>query len=336
MGRLLYESFVFYASTDCKIRILYHGMSQQLSFSTLFCSFNAPTSTTSAESVACSFGGGNGIILKFESSESCKYIRTIDMCLFSCYDIEEEHLIFETRLHIKDIAIPRDIGYIGDDFMRVLSLYDLLVHGGTVHNKRLLKSKYQKRLCKLLRRVMNNDLSNYPTYVQTLILSLTSQKQKIWLNVQQILELDEDLKNIFLAENGMNFGEFLCYLKDCGAVICPISKTKWDINDHTFELITRNEKHDNVIVSGLNVICKLSNNKQIIFRPQLTKVLDTYDVKMELLNTYNKLPITVHFNVECKELDNYYTSSHPRYMDTKHYKNYDITLPSIDETIKSI
>eukprot|EP01084_Bolivina_argentea_P048384 89163_1 len=44
MGRLLYESFVFYASTDCKIRILYHGMSQQLSFSTLFCSFIAPTS----------------------------------------------------------------------------------------------------------------------------------------------------------------------------------------------------------------------------------------------------------------------------------------------------
>eukprot|EP01084_Bolivina_argentea_P145871 255561_1 len=48
MGRLLYESFVFYASKDSKIQILYHGMSTPLVFATLYASFDVPTSTTTA------------------------------------------------------------------------------------------------------------------------------------------------------------------------------------------------------------------------------------------------------------------------------------------------
>eukprot|EP01084_Bolivina_argentea_P094696 170259_1 len=40
-GRLLYESFVFFGSTNYQ-SILYHGMSTQLLFKTLYCTFNAP------------------------------------------------------------------------------------------------------------------------------------------------------------------------------------------------------------------------------------------------------------------------------------------------------
>eukprot|EP01084_Bolivina_argentea_P107588 192361_1 len=97
MGRLLYEAFVFYASKNSKVNILYHGMSVPLLFTTLFCTFDAPTSTTTASSVATSFGS-TGIVVKFESSESSKYIRTLDMAPFCLFDKEEEHLIFETRL----------------------------------------------------------------------------------------------------------------------------------------------------------------------------------------------------------------------------------------------
>eukprot|EP01084_Bolivina_argentea_P257107 433081_1 len=106
-GRLLYESFAFYASNDSKVQLLYHGMSIELLFSTLYCAFNAPTSTTTAASVAESYGQERGIVLTFESSESEKYIKTLDMDPFTCYHNEEEHLIFETRLHIKDIFLQR-------------------------------------------------------------------------------------------------------------------------------------------------------------------------------------------------------------------------------------
>eukprot|EP01084_Bolivina_argentea_P314536 544807_1 len=101
-GRLLYEAFVFYASRDAQVKILYHGMSMHLLFKTLHCTFDSPTSTTTAQSVACNFGQG-GIVMKFESCESNEYIKTFDMAPFTCYDHEEEHLIFETRLHINDM-----------------------------------------------------------------------------------------------------------------------------------------------------------------------------------------------------------------------------------------
>eukprot|EP01084_Bolivina_argentea_P312078 540272_1 len=113
MGRLLYEAFIFYASKESEIEILYHGMSIPLVFSTLYCCFDAPTSTTTASSVATEFGADTGIVIKFESSESSKYIRTLDMGLFSCFDRESEHLIFETRLHIKDIWIPTEGLWVG-------------------------------------------------------------------------------------------------------------------------------------------------------------------------------------------------------------------------------
>eukprot|EP01084_Bolivina_argentea_P238311 400377_1 len=97
MGRLMYEAFVFYASKDNQIQTLYHGISIPLVFPGLYCTFNQPTSTTTSAQIASNFCSGGGIVLRFESSESSKHIRTLDMGLFSCFDAEEEHLIFETR-----------------------------------------------------------------------------------------------------------------------------------------------------------------------------------------------------------------------------------------------
>eukprot|EP01084_Bolivina_argentea_P032009 59221_1 len=78
MGRLLYESFVFYGSTNSAVELLYHGINLPLSFNTLYCTFDAPTSTTTASSVATTFGS-SGIVVKLESNESTKYIKTLDM-----------------------------------------------------------------------------------------------------------------------------------------------------------------------------------------------------------------------------------------------------------------
>eukprot|EP01084_Bolivina_argentea_P044201 81370_1 len=311
MGRLLYEAFVFYASKENKIEVLYHGMSVKLTFPTLFCAFDAPTSTTSDAAVAANFCQHGGVILQFQSSESSTYIRTLDMSLFSAYGTEREHLIFETRLHIANIAVPSDGGWIGQKFMQMLSLYDKITHGSIIHDGRLLTTRNQKRLCNLLQKVMNNDLSKYPLYLKTLILSITCGNKKIWLNSREIDRLEDDLKRMLVMENNQ-FGLFMIYLKDTmGVVICPIFRTKWKFNDHTFDLISRTKKSQNVIIAGKDVNCKLSKNKEVIFRPQLTKIQDVFNVKMQLMNVYENLPIQVHFNVECKELDNYYTSSHP-------------------------
>eukprot|EP01083_Nonionella_stella_P025953 71457_1 len=51
-GKLLYESFVFYASTKDQVKILYHGVSEPMVFSSLQCAFDQPTSTSRTDSVA--------------------------------------------------------------------------------------------------------------------------------------------------------------------------------------------------------------------------------------------------------------------------------------------
>eukprot|EP01084_Bolivina_argentea_P061960 113268_1 len=111
-GRNIYESFIFYASTAGAITTLYHGISIPLLFTTFYCTFNSPTSTTTAASVASSFAE-NGIVVKMVSCESMEYIKTIDMSLFTCFDHEEEHLIFETRLRIKDIFLTSSNQWMG-------------------------------------------------------------------------------------------------------------------------------------------------------------------------------------------------------------------------------
>eukprot|EP01084_Bolivina_argentea_P179939 310897_1 len=113
MGKLVYESFVFYSSRNSEVTVLYHGMSMELCFKTLFCAFDAPTSTTTLFSVANGFSQQTGIIMMLQSSESTKHIKTLDMDVFSCFDHEEEHLIFETRLHIKNIFIHSSRAWVG-------------------------------------------------------------------------------------------------------------------------------------------------------------------------------------------------------------------------------
>eukprot|EP01084_Bolivina_argentea_P313843 543549_1 len=179
MGKSLYESFVFFASKDSKIKILYHGMSTKLSFTTLYCAFDAPTSTTSDLIVAERFCDYDGIVLRLESSESSKYIRTLNMALFSRFDLEREHLIFETRLHINGIALRTETGYIRYKWMKVISLYDLLIHGSIVHDHQLLENTNQNRLYKLLQLIINDKLqtSAFIQYFKTLVLTLTQQKK---------------------------------------------------------------------------------------------------------------------------------------------------------------
>eukprot|EP01084_Bolivina_argentea_P025428 47280_1 len=51
-GKLLYEAFAFYGSTASQVDKLYHGMSIELLFNTLYCTFDSPTSTTTSSSAA--------------------------------------------------------------------------------------------------------------------------------------------------------------------------------------------------------------------------------------------------------------------------------------------
>eukprot|EP01084_Bolivina_argentea_P152152 265456_1 len=333
-GKLLFQSFAFFASKESKRKELYHGISQELSFSALYCAFNAPTSTTSDPNIAEQFCYVDGIVLKFESCESSPHIRTLDMSLFSRFIAEKEHLIFETRLKINDISIPTTRGWIGERLMNALSLFDALVHGNDIHGQHLLKVENQKTLCKLLTNIMNDELKSDSEYFKTLSSSLVTQNKEIWINPKQFSQLYPELRRMFLSDADDEFGIFIKYLKKTykNVSICPIFMTAWKMSQHTFDLITRVEdKYENIAIHGRNVVCKLSEDKQIVFRPQLTKVQDLFFVKMELIDVYNDIPIVVHFNIHCEELGNYYTSLHPRLMDTKNYKHFNIALPAIQQ-----
>eukprot|EP01084_Bolivina_argentea_P159457 277713_1 len=343
MGKLLYESFIFYGSKSSEVSELYHGMSIQLLFKTLYCTFDAPTSTTIESSVAGSFCNDRGIIMKLETSDSSQYIKTLDMSLFSRFDHESEHLIFETRLHIKDIFIPDTRGsvWVGNKIIQQLSLYDLLIKGNTIHSKYLLKKKTQKGLHKMLTSMMDGKISTYTRsdYGNALIESITAQQDKIWLNIEQLIALNEPLKSMFLQDDD-KFGSLIQYLKaNFNVIICPLFTMNWSMNQHTFELISRasDNKYDSTDVNIIGPImkCSLSDQKQIVFQPQLSKIQQSFYVQMKLVQSYRQLPVKVHFNIE-STVNNFHTSLHPRLMDVKWNNTFYITLPSIDrEAIQS-
>eukprot|EP01084_Bolivina_argentea_P271196 461367_1 len=340
LGKYVYESFVFYASIDSKVQKLYHGMGLRLLFKTMYCTFDAPTSTTTQDSVALSFGE-NGIMIKFESCDSTKYIKTLDMSLFTCYDHEEEHLIFETRLHINDIWIPNDRLWIGKQLMRSLSLYDLLVHGHTVHNQQLLKSKVQNRLLEIIKSTMDGTVTTYTksNYVNSLIKSLMEKNTKIWLNIEQIKKLtNKNLQKMFISDNNEEFGVLMQYVKkQFNAHMCRMFITHWKMNSSTFEFVSRasnNVNNINHVILGPIIECSLFDNISIVFQPKLTKIKDVFYAEMKFIATHNELPIMVHFNVESKESNNYYTSLHPRRMDVKINNTFHVELPSSSRTLK--
>eukprot|EP01084_Bolivina_argentea_P118001 209463_1 len=335
MGKLLYQSFVFYANKHSQITSLYHGMSFPLLFTTLYCSFDAPTSTTTAVSVAQNFGNDMGIVVEFESCESCKFIRTLNMELFSCFN-EEEHLIFETRLHIKKIFLPRERAWINAKLMNTLSLYDLLSHGNVVYNKKLLTETRQNKLCKLLKSIMKKQNSK-SSYVNSLISALTTQKDTVWLNIQQIQQLNDNLKPMFISNDG-ELGEFISYLQtNHNVVISPVYTTNWEMTEHTFSLVKRaKEKYENIVIAGSTVTCKLSQNKTITFQPQLHQIEGAFDIKMKLMDVYEKKQIKIHFNLSCQQLNDYFTLLHPQIMDLGFNNSIDIMLPTIDEKEESL
>eukprot|EP01084_Bolivina_argentea_P306194 529063_1 len=329
MGKLLYQSFIFFASRDSKVQILYHGMGVQLLFPTLYCTFKAPTSTTTASSVALGFGNDRGVVVMFESSDSTEFIRSLNMSLFTCFDHEEEHLIFETRLHIRNIFVPKETVWIGKSWMKQLSLFDLLTHGHDIKNKYFTTQKNQKKLCKNLKKIMNDDNSSISpsVYLNSLINAVTMENKKIWLNLSQIQKLIPELQKLFLDDNSQ-FGVFIKYLTNKAVRVCPIFMSRWILSDDTFDFVERvTKKYDDIRIYGSPVTFIMPNSKQISFRPQLTMVHDLFDIQMQLIDTSDVEQIQIHFNVSCNELNGFYTSLHPRWMDVARHNAFDVTLP---------
>eukprot|EP01084_Bolivina_argentea_P301783 520731_1 len=290
----------------------------------------------------------------------------MDMDLFTCFPHEEEHLIFETRLHIQNIFMPQNTLWVGDKLMKKLSLFDLLIHGNNIHDEKLLTKKNQKSLTKLLQRILKGEICNYTDspYVNQLIESLTTQNDKIWLNTNQINALThEELKKMFVSETNDDFGKFILYLKEQVKIsVCPIFLTSWKMNDATFNLVSRSAdikyKRD-VVIQGPTVKCNVFENRKVVFQPQLTRNENRFHLQMKLISVQknnkskgnleneialseetkdnkthiqklNQDQVKVHFDVSCKEANNYYTSLHPRIMDKRWNNTFNITLPSME------
>eukprot|EP01084_Bolivina_argentea_P295013 507788_1 len=105
------------------------------------------------------------------------------------------------------------------------------------------------------------------------------------------------------------------------------------MSDGTFQYIERAEKkyrERDIDILGNPITFTTTNHKEIKLRPQLTFVGNLFDIKMLLINVSDARQIKVQFNVECIELNGYYTSIHPRLMDVQNYNSWDITLPEFD------
>eukprot|EP01084_Bolivina_argentea_P303779 524568_1 len=339
VGKALYEAFVFFGTAD-NVQRLYHGMNMRLVFKTLYCVFDAPTSTTSEQSVASNFGSDGGIVVQFSGCDSTKFIKTLNMELFSQYDNEHEHLIFETRLRIDDIFLPSPVrsAWIGQDWIHVLSLYDLLIHGSIIHDQKLLKKRTQKLLVKTLKNVLEEKTLQITqsVYLNELIASLTEGNKNIWLNMSQVERLNENAKRMFVSDDHQ-FGEFILYLKrKHNIIVYPVFTVHWKLSESFFDLVSKKSggKYNNIEVkmAGPIITCNLSNNKQILFQPEITDADTFLAIQMKLLSTYNNLHIKVHFDIESLESDviKYYRPSHPRLMNTKHANVFNFSIPSIN------
>merc|ERR1712228_600202 len=182
----------------------------------------APTSTTTEQSVACSFGQ-SGIVMKLESADSNKYVKTLDMALFTCFENEAEHLIFESNLHIKDIFVPGIRCWIGNRIMNTLTLYDQLINNQHVDDERLLKQKNQQRLVKLLKYIKNDSISSYTQfkYANAMIASLVLENDEITFNMSNENTLMPELAQLFVADQD-NDGPFSIILKTKKTAICKL------------------------------------------------------------------------------------------------------------------
>eukprot|EP01083_Nonionella_stella_P093727 262762_1 len=142
------------------------------------------------------------------------------MSLFSPYVMEDEHLIYETQLRIHDIFLPAERKWIGIGWIKALKLYDRIIHGNTIYDKRVLTRKNQSRLLRILQYVMDDRLSEASpsAYTQSLIDALLKKNGTIWINIHQINELRVGLKGMFVTENN-ELGTYIQYLRHtCNAI----------------------------------------------------------------------------------------------------------------------
>ena len=306
-------------------------MSVPLSFDSLYCVFEAPTSTTTSQEAAGTFGGGGGIVIKLKSADHDTHIRTLDMAAFTCYHHEEEHLIMDTRCRIHDIFVQSEGAWMGNNLMSALSLFDAVVLGMNIHDKRQLKRKTQRLLTRLLKAAMVGSLSNLTpsAYANRFIAFLVGSTKKIWLNINALDNLVEELKGLFVSDDS-TFGAFTEFLSQHNsAIISPIFVMKWMVNQHTFDLIARASKNRSVstIIAGPVARFDLSRGVFVTFQPQLTKIGDMYHAEMRLIHSNSQLH--VHFNVECNTPEPYFVSLHPRIMTVIWDSVFHVELPRL-------
>eukprot|EP01084_Bolivina_argentea_P237899 399711_1 len=272
--------------------------------------------------------------MELGSSEPGQYIKTLDMDKFTCFDTEEEHLIFETRLHIKNIFIQSSKQWIGSKLMKRFSLYDLLIHGHNINDPSLLKPKNQSGLLGMLQYVMNKDIATYTTsnYVNNLLKTVIEENNKIWLNKNQITSLtNKQLEKMFIRNDGKQLGEYISYLKtNYGAVICPTFNIPWKMDSQALKQITtsNNDKIKNVqlLYAGPRITCPMSNELFLVFQPQLRRVGSLLDLEMKLVPTVENLSVEAHFDIEYGSYTKYFKSLR-QIMDVKWNNSFHVELP---------
>lgn len=219
---------------------LYHHIQCKLTFNTLQCQFNAPTSTTSKYIIAKSVKHGKkGICLKLEGTEkalNCYF----DVSNVSNYPNERECMIFGDKFEINDLIIH---GMSHCEELNILRLYYQIIRGRWyTQNKQQFKKKNQREIIKLIdNMMMGKERENY---IQRCFETMTKNLRKniIWINKAGLTQLLPELKQLF-------FDQFLDHLrvnyniKNEAGHIVQLKVSKEDIQKSTREKASYSEAH---------------------------------------------------------------------------------------------
>jgi len=148
--KLLYETIQLFGGQFSKSsKPVYHGMDRRFLFRQFRARIFTPTSTSSSKAVAKRFTDSNGVIMQFRGFEF-EGSRYFDTTPISRYPEENEKLFFHADLQMSMLIIS-DVHDVPCEYdLTPLLLYEAIVSGYNIVDKRMLKDNVQETLYRYL------------------------------------------------------------------------------------------------------------------------------------------------------------------------------------------
>ena len=226
-GRSLFVAINFFGSAMNSDTYVYHGLSHKMLFKDFSYYFAHPTSTTTEQSVAHTFSGHGGIILKLKSKYKRQQAFMLDVSKFSDFRDESERLFLNEALIISDIinagldhAAEYNTAY--KKYMKALNFFNKITTGnamdttwniGKINEKtwdlltfmidNYLYNKDKNNL-ELYDKIMSSSQKSIPLYVEQLFRHYCHSKELPRFEGIDRIEMNRSLELQFYNDSAVN------------------------------------------------------------------------------------------------------------------------------------